>query len=54
MEIQLTLNGRSRKDAARCVGEVLEVTLVYQHAPSYAYEIGEAMLDRHAGLPLVR
>jgi hypothetical protein len=50
MEIQLTLNGRSRKDAARCVGEVLGLTPVYQRAPTYAYAVGDAEINRYGVL----
>jgi len=47
MEIQLTLNGRSRKDAARCVGEALSLTPIYRRAPTYAYTVGtDVEIDR--------
>jgi hypothetical protein len=52
MEIQLTLNGRKRKEAADCVGAVIGIPPVYMKAPSYAYSIGKATLDRNAVLAL--
>ena len=45
--IQLTLNGRKRKEAADCVGATLGITPVYQKAPTYAYTIGTAVIDRN-------
>ena len=44
--IQLTLNGRKRKEAADCVGTALGLAPVYRKAPSYAYAIGAAVIDR--------
>ena len=52
MEIQLTLNGRSRKEAANCIGEVLGVEPLYKRAPSYAYEIGGMVIDLHGVLSI--
>jgi hypothetical protein len=46
MEIKLTLNGRTRKDAANCIGESIGEQPVYQRAPTYAYQIGNVTLDR--------
>ena len=46
MEYQLTLNGRKRKEAADCVGTSLGTTPVYRKAPTYAYAIGKAEIDR--------
>jgi len=48
--IRLTLNGRKRKEAADYVGKALGVTPVYQKAPSYAYAIGTAIIDRDGNL----
>jgi len=48
MEYQLTLNGRKRKEAADCVGAALGIDPVYRKAPSYAYAIGKAEIDREA------
>jgi len=50
MEIQLTLNGRKRKEAADCIGMALGIAPVYQKAPSYAYAIGMAVVDRNGNL----
>jgi len=36
MEIQLTLNGRKRKEAADCVGAALGIAPVYRKVPTYA------------------
>jgi len=46
--IQLTLNGRKRKEAADCVGAALGITPVYCKAPTYAYAIGKAEINREA------
>ena len=48
--IQLTLKGRKRKEAADCVGTALGATPIYQKAPSYAYAIGTAVIDRETVL----
>ena len=48
--IGLTLNGRKRKEAADCVGTALGATPIYQKAPSYAYAIGTAVIDRDGNL----
>ena len=47
MEYQLTLSGRKRKEAADCVGAALGITPVYRKAPTYAYVIGKAEIDRN-------
>ena len=52
MEIQLTLNGRKRKEAADCVGEVINTTPVYLRAPTYSFDIGGVILDRHGVLTI--
>jgi len=48
--IQLTLNGRKRKEAADCIGTVLGIAPIYQKAPSYAYAIGTTVVDRNGNL----
>ena len=48
--IQLTLNGCKRKEAADCVGKALGLAPVYRKAPSYAYAIGTADIDRDGKL----
>ena len=48
MEIKLTLDGKSRKEAAACIGSAIGQTPVYQRAPTYAYQIGDLTLDRHS------
>ena len=52
MEIQLTLNGKKRKGAADCVGGAESVAPVYQHAPTYAYDIDGMILDRQGVLTI--
>jgi len=52
MEIQLTLNGRKRKEAADCVGEAVNTAPVYAKAPTYAFDIGGIILDRHGVLTI--
>ena len=51
--IPLTLNDRKRKEAAGCIGTALGVAPVYQKAPSYAYAIGTAVIDRDGNLTFV-
>jgi len=52
MEIQLTLNGRKRKEAADCVGEAVNAAPVYAKAPTYAFDIGGIVLDRQGVLTI--
>ena len=52
MEIQLTLNGRKRKEAADCVGEAVNAAPIYAKAPTYAFDIGGIVLDRHGVLTI--
>jgi len=52
MEIQLTLHGRKRKEAADCVGEAVNAAPVYAKAPTYAFDIGGIILDRHGVLDI--
>jgi len=52
--IQLTLNGRKRKEAADCVGTALGIAPVYRKAPSYAYTIGNAVIDRDGSLSFAK
>ena len=46
MEIKINLDGKKRKDLAIAVSEALNAEPVYQKAPSYAYNIGEVVLDK--------
>jgi len=46
MEIKLTLNGKTRKEAAMCIGKAIGEPSVYQRPPTYAYDIGGIILDR--------
>ena len=52
MEIQLTLHGRKRKDAADCVGEAVNATPVYLRAPTHNYDIAGIILDRNSVLTI--
>ena len=52
MEIQLTLHGRKRKDAADCVGEAVNAAPVYLRAPTHNYDIGGIILDRNSVLTI--
>ena len=52
MEIQLILNGRTRREAAECVGRILRVRPQYMLTPSYAYSIGAATIDADGRLIL--
>jgi hypothetical protein len=46
MEITVDLGGRKRKELAAAVGEIVGEKPVYKGAPSYAYEVGAALIDR--------
>jgi len=50
MQIAINLNGQKRKELAVVVGELLGEEVVYQKAPSYAYAIGEIVLDKNSTL----
>jgi len=52
MEIQLTLNGKKRKEAADCVGEAVNAAPVYAKAPTYAFDIDGIVLDRYGVLTI--
>jgi len=52
MEIQLTLHGRKRKDAADCVGEAVNTAPVYLRAPTHNYDIAGIILDKHGVLTI--
>ena len=52
MEIQLTLHGRKRKDAADCVGEAVNAAPVYLRAPTHNYDIAGIILDRNSVLTI--
>lgn len=50
MEIHYNATGPRRKELATAVGAFLEVTPVYQKAPTYAFAIGEYIIDRDGTL----
>ena len=52
MEIQLTLHGRTRKEAADCIGSAIGVAPVYLAAPSFNYDIGGLILNRQGILTI--
>jgi len=50
MELQLTLHGHSRKEAAICIGMATNTMPVYRGAPLFDYKIGGIILDRQGVL----
>lgn len=50
MEIHYDVDGSARKALAHAVGEVIGAYPSYQTAPSFAYTIGDYILDRHGVL----
>ena len=50
MEIHYNATGPRRKELATAVGAFLEATSVYQKAPTYAFAIGEYIIDRDGTL----
>lgn len=48
MEKKVAYNviGKERQELAKAIGEVLKTAPVYKKAPSYAYEIGDCVVDR--------
>ena len=52
MEIKLTLQGHTRKEAADCIGSAIGVAPVYRAAPSFSYDIGGVILDRQGVLTI--
>ena len=52
MEIQLTLHGHSRKEAADCIGNAINAAPVYRAAPSFDYDIGGVILNRQGVLTI--
>jgi hypothetical protein len=52
MEIQLTLHGHTRKEAANCIGSAIGVAPVYLAAPSFNYDIGGIILNRQGVLTI--
>ena len=50
MEIHYNATGPRRKELATAVGAFLESTPVYQKAPTYAFAIGEYIIDRDGTL----
>jgi hypothetical protein len=50
MKIPYNVKGKERQKLAQVVSEVLNTVARYQGVPSYAYEIGGCILDRHGTL----
>ena len=46
MEIQLSMNGRTRKEAAECIGGAVNTVPVYRGTPSFSFDVGGMILDR--------
>ena len=49
-KIEYNVKGKERQELAKAIGEALKMTPVYKKSPSYAYEIGECILDRQGTL----
>jgi hypothetical protein len=52
MTIQVNLGGRKRKALADAVGEALKAKPSYKGPPSYAYEVGPAVIGRDGSITL--
>ena len=52
MEIQLSMNGRTRKEATECIGGAVGAAPVYRGTPSFCFDIGGILLDRQAVLTI--
>ena len=48
--IAFNVKGKERRELAQAVGDALKTAPVYKRAPSYAYEIGDCVVDRHGTL----
>jgi len=46
MEIQLSMNGRTRKEAAHCIGGAIGAAAVYRGTPTFNFDIGGITLNR--------
>ena len=46
MEIQLSMNGRTRKEAANCIGGAIGAAAVYLGTPAFNFDIGGIILNR--------
>ena len=49
-KITFEMWGLPRKKLAQAVSEVLNITPVYKGLPTYAYEIGDLVLDREGSI----
>lgn len=52
MEINFNLTGEKRKDLARTVSEIADLPMNYKGVPSFAYEIGEFVIDKEGSLTI--
>lgn len=50
MQIEIELNGKSRKDLVVAIGEVLDVKPTYLGVPTFKYKIGNYEVDKEAAL----
>jgi hypothetical protein len=50
MEIKVNLGDHNRKELAAAVGEIVGAEIVYKGPPSYAYEVGDMLIDRSGAL----
>jgi hypothetical protein len=52
MEIKFNRTGEERKALVKAVGEILDINPVYKYAPSFAFDIGNYVLDKNGTLIL--
>lgn len=50
MEIRYNVTGAKRKALAEAIGEILALEVAYKGAPSFAYEIGNCIVDKDGAL----
>ena len=46
MEIKFNVTGERRKELARAVSEITDQPMTYKGAPTFAYEVGEFIIDK--------
>ena len=52
MTIQVNLDGRKRKELAKVTGAILGASVSYKGPPTYAYEVGKAIIGRDGNISL--
>ncbi len=50
MEINFNLTGENRKDLAQAVSEITDLAMNYKGVPTFAYEIGDFLIDKEGTL----